>query len=351
MGYRFHSRQKTYSIGPYGNGKDGTFSLADARRERDKAILCSSTPLGRNPNRAADHRKSWNIALPRRILAREESEERLGEDFRHLIGKRHHAASNLDHGRAGDSAGHLARDRKGMRIGGGRQYLDGTLHKRQTCFHSISIDDAVALSSQWTGLQSVDHEAVKQIMVACGIIRPTHLPERKQMAPLRASRRFIDDQLAGMTRATFGIDIGRRGKRYRRNPSGLSRRHLDRDRRSGVMANDCHLRQLEGVKQVEGTGGPGFDRIFDEREPSRVPKANDVHRNGSIMLADQREHVALFVPRARRLMQEQDRPALAGGGDVDSRSRRSDETAFNDGIAIGHQRSPAIRNRDRNGPR
>lgn len=37
MGYRFRSRQKTYSIGPYGNGRDGTFSLADARRERDKA--------------------------------------------------------------------------------------------------------------------------------------------------------------------------------------------------------------------------------------------------------------------------------------------------------------------------
>jgi hypothetical protein len=34
---RFHSRLKTCSIGPYGNGKDGTFSLADARRERDKA--------------------------------------------------------------------------------------------------------------------------------------------------------------------------------------------------------------------------------------------------------------------------------------------------------------------------
>jgi Arm DNA-binding domain len=37
VGYRFHSRQKTYSIGPCGNGKDGTFSLAEARRERDKA--------------------------------------------------------------------------------------------------------------------------------------------------------------------------------------------------------------------------------------------------------------------------------------------------------------------------
>ncbi|CAN7713520.1 Arm DNA-binding domain-containing protein [Bradyrhizobium sp. LjRoot220] len=37
MGYRFHGRQKTYSIGPYANGRDGTFSLADARCERDKA--------------------------------------------------------------------------------------------------------------------------------------------------------------------------------------------------------------------------------------------------------------------------------------------------------------------------
>jgi integrase len=37
MAYRFDRRQKIYSIGPYGNGKDGTFSLADARRERDKA--------------------------------------------------------------------------------------------------------------------------------------------------------------------------------------------------------------------------------------------------------------------------------------------------------------------------
>ena len=37
MDDRFHARQKTYSIGPYGNGRDGTFSLADARRERDKA--------------------------------------------------------------------------------------------------------------------------------------------------------------------------------------------------------------------------------------------------------------------------------------------------------------------------
>jgi hypothetical protein len=37
---------------------------------------------------------------------------------------------------------------KGMRIGRRRQYLDGTLHKRQTRFHSISIDYAVSLNTQ-----------------------------------------------------------------------------------------------------------------------------------------------------------------------------------------------------------
>jgi hypothetical protein len=45
MGYRFHSRQKTHSIGPYGNGKDGTFSLADARRVRDKHRQAAARPF------------------------------------------------------------------------------------------------------------------------------------------------------------------------------------------------------------------------------------------------------------------------------------------------------------------
>src|SRR5213593_3668365 len=43
----------------------------------------------------------------------------------------------------------------------------GHRNKRQMRFHSISIDYAVSLSTQWTGLQRVDHEAVQQIMVAC----------------------------------------------------------------------------------------------------------------------------------------------------------------------------------------
>ncbi|WP_347337406.1 Arm DNA-binding domain-containing protein, partial [Bradyrhizobium jicamae] len=47
MAYRFHGRQKTYSIGPYGNGNDGTFTLATARQKRDvaKALLAQDPPV------------------------------------------------------------------------------------------------------------------------------------------------------------------------------------------------------------------------------------------------------------------------------------------------------------------
>ncbi|OKO77872.1 integrase arm-type DNA-binding domain-containing protein [Bradyrhizobium sp. AS23.2] len=47
MAYRFHGRQKTYSIGPYGKGNDGTVSLAMARQKRDaaKALLAQDSPI------------------------------------------------------------------------------------------------------------------------------------------------------------------------------------------------------------------------------------------------------------------------------------------------------------------
>jgi Arm DNA-binding domain len=47
VAYRFHGRQKTYSIEPYGNGNDGTVSLAAARRKRDaaRALLAQDRPI------------------------------------------------------------------------------------------------------------------------------------------------------------------------------------------------------------------------------------------------------------------------------------------------------------------
>jgi hypothetical protein len=47
MAYRLRGRQKTLSIGPYGNANDGTISLATARQKRDaaKALLAQNPPV------------------------------------------------------------------------------------------------------------------------------------------------------------------------------------------------------------------------------------------------------------------------------------------------------------------
>lgn len=47
MAYRFRGRQKTFSIGAYGNGNDGTVSLATPRQKRDaaKALLAKDRPV------------------------------------------------------------------------------------------------------------------------------------------------------------------------------------------------------------------------------------------------------------------------------------------------------------------
>jgi hypothetical protein len=58
---------ETYFIGPYGNGKDGLFSLADARRERDKAkdLLkedkdpSTEKQLDKHRQAAARHFEQW----------------------------------------------------------------------------------------------------------------------------------------------------------------------------------------------------------------------------------------------------------------------------------------------------
>jgi hypothetical protein len=68
-------------------------------------VACDNTLLGPVFQRPIEHGAdislySLNLALPRRILVCEESEDCLGEDFGHLIGKRYHAVRNLDHTRA-----------------------------------------------------------------------------------------------------------------------------------------------------------------------------------------------------------------------------------------------------------
>ena len=192
----------------------------------------------------------------------------------------------------------------------------------------------MSFGSQRPRLQCVYNKPVEKIGIAGGVIGLTHPPEREQMAAVRSPRCLVDDRLACMARTSFGIDIGRRGKRDRCDPLRPRRRHLDRDGCSRMVANDSDLRQPQRVKQIEGAGGPSLDGIFLEGERVRVSEADGVHRNRAVVPTDPRQHVAILVPRTRRLVQQQDGPPLAGGRDVDARPGRVYEAAFNGGGAI-----------------
>ena len=49
MDYRFHGRQKTYSIGPYGNGKDGSFRSPTRGASATRPKTYSRTAKTRTP--------------------------------------------------------------------------------------------------------------------------------------------------------------------------------------------------------------------------------------------------------------------------------------------------------------
>src|SRR5437867_4922865 len=102
----------------------GASSKAVTCERSSKTTLRYSVNLGRSLYRE-------------RIFARQEGKDGLCENLGHLIRKRHHAAaiSIMD----APEIAPVTLPAKGMRIGPRRQYLDGTLHKRQTHFHSISI--------------------------------------------------------------------------------------------------------------------------------------------------------------------------------------------------------------------
>ena len=69
MAYRFHGRQKTYSIGPCGNGNDGTVSLATARQKRDaaKALLAQDPPVDPSIEKASRTASSSSRTPFRRV--------------------------------------------------------------------------------------------------------------------------------------------------------------------------------------------------------------------------------------------------------------------------------------------
>ncbi len=70
MAYRFHGRQKTYSIGAYGNGKDGGASLAAAVRSGTMQRPCSPKNRRKIPASKTTRKASSGCRTPFRRVDR-----------------------------------------------------------------------------------------------------------------------------------------------------------------------------------------------------------------------------------------------------------------------------------------
>ena len=191
----------------------------------------------------------------------------------------------------------------------------GTVDLPQTVLHPIAINHPVAFRRHLAGPQRVDHEALQQIDIIKRVERLPARPEFGKMQAVGARLDIVDDARALVLGAPRGIDerTGRQNQRAdaRRRRSG----HFDRDHRTGMMADDRGARLFQRIKQRERALGPQFNRGIAGRGIG-IPEAERIHRDRAEIAAEQRQHIAVLVPRARRLMQQQDGKAVAADRDV-----------------------------------
>ena len=69
------------------------------------------------------------------------------------------------------------------------------------------------------------------------------------------------------------------------------------------MAQDNGAAVSEGGQHLVGGGRPGLDGIKTSRQWVGIAESDGIHGYGAIFFAEQRQHLAKFVPGTWRLMQ------------------------------------------------
>ena len=94
--------------------------------------------------------------------------------------------------------------------------------------------------------------------------------------------------------------------------------------------------EIKRVEQIKGAGRPRLDRIFSGRQSIGIAEADRIHGDGTIMLPEQRQHVAEFVPGSWRLVQQEQRLAAPDHGDVDACTLRLHEAPLDSRRGVRH---------------
>lgn len=251
------------------------------------------------------------------LLPDEISHQR-GERLGHLIWKWHHRAFDIPQNAPRDRLSDAGRGRIGMRIEAWGQNKRRATHRANARFHHIAIDGPVAFGSQRPGAQGIDHETAQKRRIANGIERLAPTPQLGQMGAIGAYVDVVDDLSVAMLFTSRGIDE----RTGRKNQSAHTLRRgggdLQCDRRTGVMADNSSFNNAKFIEQGERCARPILDGHLSRRQALRCTEARRVHRGDAKRSSQQRQNIAILVPRTRRLVQQQNRVTFSSTSNVKS---------------------------------
>ena len=138
------------------------------------------------------------------------------------------------------------------------------------------------------------------------------LPERGEVAAVLARRDRVDRGAAGTSDAKRFVRVRRRREHERADSSRRARRDLDRDHAAGVVADDVRALDADRIEQLQRRLGPRLDAGSGGGVGFAEPRGVDGDR--STPHAEQRQHLGVLAPAARRLVQQHDRQRAGTGG-------------------------------------
>ena len=222
------------------------------------------------------------------------------------------------------------------------------LDQRELLLHAVARDRQVPAAGAVAGLERIDDEAVEQVRVL-RVERGAHRPELDEVRPVEPVLDVVHRRLLAVELAMLVVHERRRREDQLVDAVGVGRGDLHRGDGSGVVARERRALDAERVEHADRRLGPQLDRVLRPAGLGGVAEPDRVDRDRVEPLAEDRHDVAELVPRARRLVEQDDRRARAGLRDVDRAGGNGDERAVHGSChrLLPPRGAPSLRSRTR----
>ena len=211
--------------------------------------------------------------------------------------------------------------------------------------HPVPAAGAVPLPDLLARPERVGDEPRQEIRPLLRIEALPDLPELGQVGAVRLRLDVVDAVPArAVAPVAIGrVDVGARGEHEPLDAIRMGRRQLHRDHGARMVPDDGQRPDAETVEQRDGPASV----VLDVAPPVRLVRlavADRVHGDHPPLPRQDGDDLAILVPRARRLVKEQDGPAGAGRHVVDLAIRRVQEPSVHRALLLvsGRRERPEI---------